>query len=1050
MAKNDPWAEFADAAPVAPATPGGATIGAPIFSNPKSPPAQTGTQAAIDAARLEEMRNPKAAPPSVTFRILAPEEAAQRGLPGDKRWQIGSDGKVSQIEGVAGSGGKAKGFDFLEQQIQGVEDLYKQDFKGFRWGELPGQIPGLSRVVPNSWRGDTNRFNSASGVLMGSIKEALGITGGEANSLAEVEVRFGPYIPKADDDDPTIEYKIKMLRDLLAAERAKIGVTAAQPSGGDPNAALGALPSAGQAINPAPIDTSSQRGTDPMMQGDIGFNQSTADLPAGAVEFQGALETAIRNGELKSAEDIIAYGKQRNFNIDPAQAKAAAEAIAKGVMPSVVTPRYEVDISSMRGTTGDDGIDAFGRAASNTVLANIPNNISAAVNTVLGEGPFSANLARENAISESDWKNEPVETLAGTLVGALMLPSGVQGTAKAAATAALRSGATREAAVVAARRAAAGRLGGEGGAYGVVQGAAGEGDLGDRAVGALTGGAVGSVTGAVMPYVAKGAAAAASATRSASGSATQVADRILTKAIRADGNRAPDLMRQAASSERQGIPYMLGDSGENARGLLSASARAPGEGRSTAINALDERQNGLSDRVVARIEADLGPVANPHQIVESGMATARTNAAPIYERAYARTGADAFRARVGRLIERPSMQRAFANARRIALEEGRNPEELGFAFDANGNVILHGAPTDALAARDAARASLQEAQSAYRQARTSGGNIDKARAAIETARTRLRDAEAGLASAPVEGTAQTARTPSWQTFDYIKRGMDDVVESYRDKTSGRLVLDTEGRAINNTLRSFLRSFDTVNPDYAEARRAWGGPVSGISAMNEGLAALKMTADDLEARLRDMSPFEREMFALGTRRAMAELVESKGDTANVVTALVGTGKKRAMLARLFGNRQGFQNFTDALATEQNAFQTFRRARTGSPTAPNLADDQELAVAAGVTDLATSGVPIISALRLAAKAKAGQSQEAAEAEVARLLGSTDPRQVREAIRRFKRAEVRLKVARAAINRNANAQGRLGSTRKTTFGNPGAASSKSAVSGTNNSGD
>lgn len=1005
MAKA-PWDDDVEVSLAAPAPSGGVSIGAPIFSNPKSPAAQTSTQAAIDAERLDEMRNPRAAPPSVTYRVLEPQEATQMGLPADKRWQLGSDGKVAQVEGATGNGSKVKGFDFLEKQIQGVEDLYKQDFEGFRWGEIPGQVPGLNKVIPNSWRGDSNRFNAASGVLMGSIKEALGITGGEANSLAEVEVKFGPYIPKADDDDATIEYKIKMLRDLLAAERGKIGAGA--PGAGQ-NAPAGALPSAGQPITPAPIDTSSQRGTDPTMQGDIGFNQSTADLPAGAVEFQGALETAIRSGELKTADDIIAYGKQRNFNIDPAQAKAAAEAIANGVMPSVVTPRYEVDISGMRGKTGDDGIDAFGRAASNTVLANIPNNISAAVNTVLGDGPFSANLARENAISESDWQNEPAETLAGTLVGALMLPTNVQGAAKAAASAALRSGATREAAVVAARRAASGRLAGEGGAYGVAQGAAGEGDVGDRALGAVTGGAVGAVTGAVMPYVAKGAGAIAGAARSASGGASQVADRILTKAIRADGNRTPDLMRQASEAERQGVPYMLGDSGENARGLLSASARASGEGRSTAINALDTRQDGLADRVVARIETDLGPVANPHQIAETAMTTARTNAAPLYERSYARQGADAFRARITRLIERPSMQRAFANARRIALEEGRDPEELGFAFDANGNIILNGAPTGANAARDAARTQLQEAQAAYRQARTSGGDVEAARGAIEKARARLRDAEAGVASAPVEGSAQTARNPSWQTFDYIKRGMDDVVESYRDKTSGKLVLDTEGRAINNTLRSFLRAFDNANPDYAEARRAWGGPVSGVSAMNEGLTALKMTADDLEARMRDMSPFEREMFALGTRRAMAELVESKGDTANVVTALVGTGKKRAMLARLFGDRRGFQDFINGLGTEQNAFETFRRARTGSPTAPNQADDNALAVATGVADLATSGAPIMSALRVAARAKSGQAAEEAEAEVAQLLGTTDPQRVREAIRRFKQAEARLGVQR-----------------------------------------
>jgi hypothetical protein len=53
--------------------------------------------------------------------------------------------------------------------------------------------------------------------------------------------------------------------------------------------------------------------------------------------------------------------------------------------------------------------------------------------------------------------------------------------------------------------------------------------------------------------------------------------------------------------------------------------------------------------------------------------------------------------------------------------------------------------------------------------------------------------------------------------DYVKRGMDDVIEGYRDAVTGKLNLDTEGRAINNTLRSFHQAFDAANPDYAAAR-----------------------------------------------------------------------------------------------------------------------------------------------------------------------------------------------------------------------------------------
>jgi hypothetical protein len=179
---------------------------------------------------------------------------------------------------------------------------------------------------------------------------------------------------------------------------------------------------------------------------------------------------------------------------------------------------------------------------------------------------------------------------------------------------------------------------------------------------------------------------------------------------------------------------------------------------------------------------------------------------------------------------------------------------------------------------------------------------------------------------------QVTKAPTWKTLDYVKRGMDDVVESYRDPTSGKLNLDTEGRAVNNTLRSYINSFDAANP--AMRRGKHSGPVKGINAMNLGRKFLNMTADDIEARMRDMSPFEKQMAAMGTRRAMAELVQSKGDTADIVHALVGTGKKRAMLARLFGDRKQFQRFVDTLGQEKEGWRSFRQALLGSPTAANI--------------------------------------------------------------------------------------------------------------------
>jgi len=490
-----------------------------------------------------------------------------------------------------------------------------------------------------------------------------------------------------------------------------------------------------------------------------------------------------------------------------------------------------------------------------------------------------------------------------------------------------------------------------GGIYG--SGAAGPGNR-------LEGAAIGAVAAPVLGAAVKVPVALFDAAKSVLADNPGAARRIISKAIAADQNTPASVGADVAAAQANGVPAMIADTGENARGLLAAASRSSGVARTVARDALDERQAGLADRVTQAIQRDLGPVANPHEVADTLMTKARNDAAPLYDAAYAEPGAAAFGYKVAPLLQRPSMRAAMKNAYRIAAEEGRDPTSLGFDLDPEGNVTL-------------------------------------------------------------------TRTPSWQTMDYVKRGLDDVVESYRDPVTGRLNLDTEGRAINNTRTSFVKAFDNSNPIYAQARQAWGGPVSGVNAMNTGRKFLNMTADDIEARMRDMTPFEKQMAALGARRAMAETVSSKGDTADVVNALVGTGKKRAMLARLFGDRQSFGRFVDTLNQEREGFRTFKTARLGSPTAPNLADDGALELATNAAEMvATHGLPIRAAIRYALKFGVGKVGDKTKEQVAALLSNTDPARFNELASQLRDEAVR----RGLLNRQVNVVARP-------IGNIGAAS-------------
>jgi hypothetical protein len=269
------------------------------------------------------------------------------------------------------------------------------------------------------------------------------------------------------------------------------------------------------------------------------------------------------------------------------------------------------------------------------------------------------------------------------------------------------------------------------------------------------------------------------------------------------------------------------------------------------------------------------------------------------------------------------------------------------------------------------------------------------------------------------GDVTLTKVPSWQTMDYVKRGLDDVLEKYRDTTTGKLVLGTGGNAVNNTLKTFRAAFDKANPDYAAARAAYGGPMSGIEAMETGRKSLNWTADDLEARINDMTPFQRQLFALGHRRAMAELVASKGDTADTVHALIGTGKKRAMLGRLYGSRQGFNRFVETLQQEREGYRTFKKALLGSPTAANQLDDASLEAASAVAS-AAGGDPR-AALSLAWKFGLRKGGERARKEVASLLSETDPARFREIARQLRAEAVKRGIWNEDLHRAAIAASR-----------------------------
>ena len=249
-------------------------------------------------------------------------------------------------------------------------------------------------------------------------------------------------------------------------------------------------------------------------------------------------------------------------------------------------------------------------------------------------------------------------------------------------------------------------------------------------------------------------------------------------------------------TEQRGKPITAAEAlGRSAETQLKVAGRRTGQTPDALESQLRARHAETADRVVNDFEKLTGIDAEAAKgDFQSEMQRLRSQAAPIYERAYAHADVDS--PELTDLLKRPSMKKALANAERIAAEEGREPADIGFTV-VRKPLMING-----------------------KQA-TQGG------------RPLFTEEEVEL------------RRPSMQTWDYVKRGLDDVIEGYRK--NGRLELDTEGRAAVKTL-SELRDHltDESKPwgsDYAAALNAGGEPLRQEEAFTSAKKLLSGTTSE---------------------------------------------------------------------------------------------------------------------------------------------------------------------------------------------------------------
>lgn len=220
--------------------------------------------------------------------------------------------------------------------------------------------------------------------------------------------------------------------------------------------------------------------------------------------------------------------------------------------------------------------------------------------------------------------------------------------------------------------------------------------------------------------------------------------------------------------------------------------------------------------------------------------------------------------------------------------------------------------------------------------------------------------------------------PTMRTWDFMKRGLDDIIEKNRNQVTGRLELDESGRAINRLKGTLLRELDGINGDYAAARQSYAGHSEMLDAVNLGRDFGKGDIDVIAQRLSEMTPAEQDMFRVGATRELRRTIGKAGDGADIVRTMFGSPEKRARLEMLFRTPEEFQTFQRIMEMERETTRTARMVTGGSPTG-RIAAEQDDLLSGALEDAVRGNGPVAmarnAAVRMISKAK-GINEDVAE--------------------------------------------------------------------------
>jgi hypothetical protein len=413
--------------------------------------------------------------------------------------------------------------------------------------------------------------------------------------------------------------------------------------------------------------------------------------------------------------------------------------------------------------------------------------------------------------------------------------------------------------------------------------------LEDRAKKGAIGGVLGAGIGGVAPtamQVASGVASPILSNVRARWNPQGFAETQVARGVMESGRAPQQIMREVVDANAAGQPFTVADAmGHSGQRMLSTVARAPGAGRTAAVEFLENRQAGQGARLTQQVDDALGSSGTARKSADELISMARNESSPFYKKALERNAV--WSERLQEFFDDPVTKRGLREGIEVQRLESL---ALGKKFDPKDYAIT---------------------------------NFNEA------------------------GDPIISGVPNMRTINLVKKGFDNILEGYRDSTTGRLMLDERGRAIDAVRRSFLSEVDSINPDYKRARQLFSGPAQVRDAITTGGEAVSRgrAADNL-AQFNLMGDAQKQGHRIGYADKLAERFERPAQGTNKARTLTSDKAQAELGAQSLYQGPELPGRADQLnrrlARENTMFDTRQKALGGSNTKENFADDDVMGI------------------------------------------------------------------------------------------------------------